>query len=156
MLRRQRELDRVRDDLMLARWFSGDEIVEGADEVWERLCVGEPMDTLRAVAWKGRTVTQVLDDVLREEFGVEEDGGLSFARSYGATTEPGAKGVTYPKFFAAAEKCEEWQALSPVRGRMHGTAELNRHLKQRHRRAALDQALAPSKWRKVPPPLGSE
>ncbi|MFF7251177.1 AAA family ATPase [Embleya sp. NPDC008237] len=156
VLRRQREVGRVRDDLMLARWFSGDEIAEGADEVWERLRHGEPMETLRAVAWQGRSATRVLDDVLREEFGVEDDGGLSFARSYGATTEPAANGKTYPKFFDAAGKCEEWQALSPVRGRTHGTVELNRHLKQRHRQAALEQATVPHGWRKVPSPLGPE
>lgn len=47
VLRRQK--GRVRDDLMLARWFAGDDIPEGFDEVWERLRRGEPMPSLRAV-----------------------------------------------------------------------------------------------------------
>jgi hypothetical protein len=154
VLRRQRELGGVRDDLMLARWYSGDERDEGSDEVWHRLRQGEDMPTLRAVPWNGRTAAQVVDDVLREEYGVVDgDLGLSFATSYGAgTTE--WKGRTYPDFSGAPKRCGTWQILTPVRGTAHGTVELNRSLKRRHRNAALQNALKP--WRKVPKPLGPE
>lgn len=156
VLRRQRDAGRVRDDLMLARWYSGDEITEGSDEVWQRLRQGESMPTLRAVPWNGRTATQVLDAVLREELGVDDDSGLSFARSYGAGEKHDTNGKTYPDFFSAPAGCEVWQILSPVRGRTHGTVELNRHLKRRHRQDSLQQALADGRWRSVPKPLGAE
>ncbi|WP_206024461.1 hypothetical protein [Rhodococcus sp. 14C212] len=47
VLRRQQ--GHVRDDLMLAKWFAGDEIPEGFDDVWERIRRGEEMPSLRAV-----------------------------------------------------------------------------------------------------------
>jgi len=156
VLRRQRDLGRVRDDLMLARWYSGDEIPEGFDEVWERLRRGEHMPNLHTVPWNGRTAAQVLDDVLADQFAVVAgDNGLSFARSYGAGESP-SNGKVYPDFFQAPNRCESWQVLSPVRGRAHGTVELNRHLKRRHRAYSLAQALADSRWRRVPKPLGAE
>jgi hypothetical protein len=153
VLRRQK--GQVRDDLMLSRWFSGDEIPEGFDEVWERLRRGEQMETLRAVAWDGRSGPDVLDAVLTDIFHVQDDGGLSFARSYGAG-EKASNGKVYPDFFTAPAGCESWQVLSPVRGRAHGTVELNRHLKRRHRGKSLQDALADGRWRRVPKPLGAE
>jgi len=156
VLRRQRGLAGVRDDLLLARWYGGDEIPEGSDEVWERLRRGEPMRTLQAVAWNGRTPAQVLDAVLRDELKVIDDAGLSFALSYGAETTTAANGKVYPKFFTAPALCEQWQVLSPARGRAHGTVELNRHLKRAHRAAGLAQALSDNRWRTVPKPLGAE
>ncbi|MYX01744.1 ATP-dependent exoDNAse (exonuclease V), alpha subunit, helicase superfamily I [Streptomyces sp. PgraA7] len=156
VLRRQRELGDVRHDLMLARWYSGDERGPGSDEIWQRLRQGENMPTLRAVPWNGRTAAQVVDDVLREEFGVVDDAyGLSFAISYGAgSTQRGAR--TYPEFSKAAAQCGTWQILSPVRGTAHGTVELNRHLKRRYRGASLENALKKGWDRKVPKPLGAE
>ncbi|WP_116043509.1 AAA family ATPase [Amycolatopsis palatopharyngis] len=139
----------VRDDLMLAQWFSGDEISDGEEEVWDRLRGGITMPTLAAVPWQGRTIANVMDDVLRDELDVvTDDEGRSFARSYGATVD---KWVSYRE---APGKCENWQILSPVRGRAHGTVQLNRHLKLTHREFELKKAT--SRYRSVPKPLGSE
>ncbi|MGV4885610.1 AAA family ATPase [Streptomyces viridosporus] len=156
VLRRQRELGHARHDLMLARWYSGDERGPDSDEIWQRLRQGQDMPTLRAVAWNGRTAAQVVDDVLQEEFGVVEDAyGLSFATSYGAgTTRRGT--AVYPTFFDAPTRCGAWQILSPVRGTAHGTVELNRHLKRRYRGGSLENALKAPRYRKVPKPLGAE
>ncbi|KPC61306.1 AAA family ATPase [Streptomyces chattanoogensis] len=152
MLRRQRGETGAREDLLLARWFSGDELMEGSDEVWAQLRRGDRLKHLRAVAWDGRSAAQVLDQVLSEEFEVTGgDAGLSFAYSYGATKNPDR---TYPDFKTAPAECENWQVLSPVRGRAHGTVELNRHLKRRHRSQPLQQAL--HRFAKVPKPLGAE
>ncbi|WJD96324.1 AAA family ATPase [Streptomyces antimycoticus] len=156
VLRRQRALGSVRDDLMLARCYSGDERDVGADDVWHRLGRGQDTPTLRAIPWEGRTAAQVIDDVLHEEFGVvADDSGLSFARSYGAGTKQ-KDGTTYPDFFQAAERSGTWQILTPVRGAAHGTVELNRHLKQRHRAQDLQKALRTGWKRTVPKPLGPE
>jgi hypothetical protein len=151
VLRRQKESDGPRDDLMLARWFSGDELPESFDDVWHRLRRGEEMDTLGAVPWEGHSATRVIDHVLYEELGVAaDDEGRSFATSYGATLND-----TWINYFEAPGSCEQWQILSPLRGRGHGTVQLNRHLKQAHRRGELDKALR-RKNRHVPKPLGSE
>ncbi|MCJ0868958.1 AAA family ATPase [Streptomyces sp. AP-93] len=158
VLRRQRSRDGdpERDDLALAHWFSGDPQSENADAVWQRLRLGQKMPTLRAVGWNGRPVAQVLDDVLREEFDVkQDDSGLSFGISYGATPRPW-KNMVFPDFSNAAENCGTWQVLSPVRGRAHGTVELNRHMKRRYRQVALDSARKPGPQRRVPKPLGPE
>ncbi|MFG2841468.1 AAA family ATPase [Streptomyces zaomyceticus] len=152
VLRRQQ--GNSRDDLQLARWYSGDKPSGDAEEVWERLRAGAPMPSLKAVAWNGRTPAQVLAEVLQEEFGVTD--AVSFASSYGAGIWTDAQGRKYPDYAQAPQSCDRWQALSPTRGRTHGTVELNRHLKQTFRRKALADALRVSKFRRVPRPLGPE
>ncbi len=150
VLRRQREgRTGARDDLMLARWFSGDDLPESYDEVWQRLRADEPMPNLRAVPWNGRPPKQVIDDVLAEECDVtREDDGRSFAASYGATLGQ------YINYNSAPSQCERWQILSPVRGQAHGTVQLNRHLKLTYRQN--EQRKASARNRHVPKPLGSE
>ncbi|MFJ3616290.1 AAA family ATPase [Streptomyces hydrogenans] len=151
VLRRQQ--GNSRDDLQLARWYSGDKPYGDAEEVWERLRGGALMPSLKAVAWGGRTPAQVLADVLREEFDVTDE--LSFARSYGAGTWTDSRGKQHPDYFLAPQSCDRWQALSPTRGQAYGTVELNRYLKQTYRRQALADALT-VKFRRVPQPLGPE
>ncbi|MFJ2900355.1 AAA family ATPase [Streptomyces sp. NPDC087218] len=151
VLRRQQ--GNSRDDLQLARWYSGDKPSGDAEEVWERLRAGTSMPSLKAVLWNGRTPAQVLADVLRDEFGVTDE--LSFARSYGAGTRTDARGMDHPDYSQAPQSCDRWQALSPTRGQAHGTVELNRHLKQTYRRQALADALV-GRFRRVPQPLGPE
>ncbi|MFJ6438601.1 AAA family ATPase [Streptomyces sp. NPDC091416] len=151
VLRRQQ--GNSRDDLQLARWYSGDKPSGDAEEVWERLRAKAPMPSLKAVSWNGRTPAQVLADVLQEEFGVTDE--LSFTHSYGAGTWTDTKGKDRPDFSRAPQSCDHWQALSPTRSQAHGTVELNRHLKQTYRRQALADALV-VKFRRVPQPLGPE
>lgn len=146
----RRQQGGVRDDLMLADWFSGDRTSDG-DGVWERLRRGEPMETLRAVHWAGRRPEQVLDQVLEEEFGVrQDDGGRSFATSYGAVD---GESLNYDE---AAARLEDWQILSPLRNFTAGTVRLNRHLKETYRRVDLSRALERGNHRQVPKPLGPE
>ncbi|WP_331733714.1 AAA family ATPase (plasmid) [Embleya sp. NBC_00888] len=149
VLHRQRGQDR--HDLALARWYGDDEIDDAAEHVWENLRAGVAMPTLRAVPWNSRRPAQVLDQVLREEFGVSD--ALGFAKSYGAG-ENVKDGRTYPDFSLAPTGCDAWQVLSPVRGRPHGTMDLNRHLKQTHRSGDLKRARRPD--RSIPKPLGPE
>lgn len=40
---------------MLAKWFAGDEIPEGFDDVRKRIRRGDKMPSLRAVAWEVRS-----------------------------------------------------------------------------------------------------
>ncbi|MFF4379149.1 AAA family ATPase [Kitasatospora sp. NPDC001547] len=152
VLRRQQ--GKARDDLALARWYSGDGRPDEAESVWSTLMSGQDTPTLRAVRWGGRTPARVLQDVLQQEFGVTDE--LTFAQSYGAGTWTDGQGRVYPDYAPAPSRCEQWQALSPTRTRAHGTADLNRHLKQTFRRTSLRSAHMFPGARRVPPPLGPE
>ncbi|GLW58899.1 AAA family ATPase [Kitasatospora phosalacinea] len=151
VLHRQRGNDR--DDLALAHWYSGDQRTEDDHTIWEHLRSGRPMASVRAVPWAGRSASQVLEDVLGEEFGVSD--ALTFAQSYGASTRTGKDGRVWPEFASAPTGCDIWQVLSPVRGRPHGTVGLNRHLKDLYRQH--DLVLATTRYNRwVPKPLGPE
>lgn len=152
ILRRQQ--GEARDDLALARWFSGDGRPDDAEEVWQKLLSGQDAPTLRAESWNGRPPAQVLRDVLAHEFGVCDD--LTFAQSYGTGVWRDQAGTPYPDYSTAPGQCERWQVLSPVRGYPHGTTHLNRRLKQAYRRTALGLALEPGFRRRTPDPFGPE
>ncbi|MFB7675855.1 ATP-binding domain-containing protein [Kitasatospora purpeofusca] len=106
------------------------------------------------MAWEGRTPAEVLEQVLREEFDVTDH--LTFARSYGAVVKTGQRGKVYPDFTDAVAGCDRWQILSPVRGRAHGTADLNRHLKDVFRQEAFEEATPRRGPRRFPKPFGPE
>ncbi|MET9615414.1 AAA family ATPase [Kitasatospora indigofera] len=151
VLHRQRGRDR--DDLALAHWYSGDERTDDDRAIWEQLRSGRPMASVRVVPWAGRSAARVLEEVLREEFGVSD--ALTFAQSYGASTRRGKDGRLWPAFGSAPAGCDTWQVLSPVRGRSHGTVGLNRHLKDLYRQHDLALAtVRGNRW--VPKPLGPE
>ncbi|MYQ77579.1 MULTISPECIES: ATP-dependent DNA helicase [unclassified Streptomyces] len=152
VLRRQQ--GHARDDLALARWFSGDGRPDEAEEVWQKLLSGQDTPTLRAVSWAGRPPAQVVRDILGSEFGVRDD--LSFAQSYGAGVWQSPTGTVRPDYSKAPQHCERWQVLSPVRGAAHGTSHLNLRLKQAYRRQALETALEPAFRRHTPQPFGPE
>lgn len=152
----RRQAGQVRDDLMLAAWFAGDEIPEGFEEVWQRLRVGSPMETLAAVPWGSSRPDSAVDQTLAQELGVTgPKAAAQFELSYGGhangpwinfTTGPGGAGAG----------CENWQILSPTRTHPWGTVETNRRLKRKYRTKALKDALRPPYDRKVPAPIGAE
>ena len=148
----RRQIGEERDDLLLASWFADGELSPAADLVWERLRVGEPMDTLRAVEYKAGNLFDILLRVLREEVpelrdASDEELALAFGRSYGGQIS--AKGNLYfPQ--GAAAKADAWQILSPVRSRAWGTVELNRALKDAFGARALEQAVGPRRYNAKP------
>lgn len=155
--RRQEGTDR--DDLQLAAWFGGGQLPADADEVWHRLRAGNASPTLRAVRWNRATVHEDLVRVLREELSLPagDEAVSAFEQSYGGI--PGKDGRVWFDWRwegGAGTKAEQWQLLAPVRARAWGTTELNRHLKGKFRRHALDAALKPPWQRWFPPPIGAE
>ncbi|MDZ5447590.1 AAA family ATPase [Micromonospora sp. 4G57] len=152
----RRQSGHVRDDLMLAGWFAGDEIPEGFEEVWHRLRNGAEMDTLAARAWQGARPEQAIDAALAEELDIA--GPKAFAKfelSYGG--QENGPWVNFPTGKdGAGERSEAWQILSPTRTSPWGTIEVNRRLKRKYRGKALKDALRPSYERTVPPPIGAE
>jgi len=147
-LRRQR--GQVRDDLMLAAWFSGDPVSPGFDEVWERLHAGAKMLSLAAVPWSAARALDVVDRTLAEELDITDV--RSFETSYGGRVE--GSWVSFRT--GAAASCEDWQILTPMRVQGWGSIEINRHLKQVFRSKALKDALLPTKYRTVAKPIGAE
>jgi AAA domain/UvrD-like helicase C-terminal domain len=155
--RRQEGADR--DDMRLAAWFGGGELAADADDVWQRLRTGEPSRTLRAARWSRATLHDDLVRVLSEELQLPDADGvvLAFEQSYGGT--PGDDGrvwFNWRRDGGAGTNAEKWQLLAPVRARAWGTTEINRHLKGRFRRHALDAALKPPWERWFPEPVGPE
>jgi hypothetical protein len=155
--RRQEGADR--DDLQLAAWFGGNELSADADEVWQRLRAGDDMPTLRAVRWTRATMREDIVRVLTEELGLPPgDQVAAFEQSYGGGPIDGQGRVwfNWASGGGAGKRAEGWQLLAPVRARAWGTTELNRHIKSRFRRHALDAALKPPWQRWFPKPLGAE
>lgn len=151
----RRQAGRVREDLMLAGWFSGDEIPEGAEEVWENLRAGKAMDRLGAIRWDSPRPEGTVDRALAEELGVSgAEASARFELSYGAARN--GQYLNFPKGDGGAgERCEEWQIISPTRGHAWGTVEINRHLKAKHRARTLDRALQ-NRNRTLAKPYGAE
>lgn len=152
----RRQQGEVRDDLMLATWFSGDEIPQGFDEVWQRLRTGQTMESLAAVPWGTARHSEVIDRVLAQELDVTgPDASGQFEMSYGGRYD--GAWMKFPTGAGgAAEKSESWQILTPTRGHAWGTVEINRHLKRKYRRHALSAALRKTYERTVPQPIGAE
>ncbi|MER7271181.1 AAA family ATPase [Micromonospora carbonacea] len=152
----RRQAGQVRDDLMLAGWFAGDEIPDGFEEVWQRLRQGTEMATLAARPWGTARPEQAIDDALAAELGITgPKASAKFELSYGGRENgPWVNFPTGDK--GAGERSEEWQILSPTRTNPWGTIEVNRRLKRKHRGKALKDALRPPYERKVPAPTGAE
>jgi hypothetical protein len=152
----RRQAGQVRDDLMLAAWFAGDEIPEGFEEVWQRLRAGSLMETLGAVPWGAPKPDRAVNHVLATELDITgPQAAARFELSYGGHENgPWVNFATGPD--GSGARCESWQILSPTRAHPWGTVEINRRLKRRYRAKALKDALRPPYERKVPGPLGAE
>lgn len=155
--RRQQGTER-RDDLALARWFSGRPVDAGADDIWSRLASSSP--NLRLERWEtAADLQQRLRSVLAEElrFAATDDQN-AFELSLGATL---FNGTTYFRRVdgqpSVTEKAESWQILSPVRGGLHGVDAINRLIQETYRvRAKAWATHEPAYHRKTPPPFGPQ
>lgn len=146
----RRQAGQTRDDLKLAAWFSGDEIPDGFDEVWQRLRTGDPTPNLAAHPWLGRRPEAVVDHALATQLGITN--ADDFELSYG-----GRRDGDWVNFgVGAAAACEDWQILSPTRGHVWGTVEVNRRLKHKHRGQMMNRARKRDSERSVPKPIGLE
>ncbi|HZO66591.1 MAG TPA: AAA family ATPase [Kribbellaceae bacterium] len=148
----RRQTGQERDDLVLASWFADGELSPAADLVWDRLRTGQQMETLRAVEYRPGSLFDTLLRVLREEVpelrdASDEELTAAFGRSYGGQIS--AKGNLYFPPGTGA-KVDAWQILSPVRGRVWGTVELNRALKDAFGARALEQATGPRRYHAKP------
>jgi ATP-dependent exoDNAse (exonuclease V) alpha subunit len=149
----RRQTGPERDDLVLASWFADGELSPAADLVWERLRTGVAMETLRAVPYRRAELFETLLGVLREEIpelrkASDEELATAFGESYGGQVS--TKGNLYFPARTAPKHADDWQILSPVRGRAWGTVEINRALKDAYCGRALDQATGPRRYHAKP------
>src|SRR5262249_51651518 len=80
-----------RGDLMLAEWFSGKRPSPGADEIWDRLRVGEVDETLRVVRWADHgDLQETLLSLMVQQLGLTSaDDVAGFERSVGGSLHDG-------------------------------------------------------------------
>jgi hypothetical protein len=156
----RRQHGEIRDDLLLASWFGGDDPMPGADEVWDRLRQGAELGTVRALRWTRENFGERLTEALVGELGLSSpDDVIGFAESYGGSAFNGVPyfHVSLRDRAGAGQRAEAWQVLSPVRARAWGTTEINRALQRQFRADARAFAVTIPDWkRKVPKPFGPE
>lgn len=158
VFRRQKGKDSERDDLSLARWFGGEDLPGAADEIWQRLRLGESSETLEYRQWGEGGIVETLLEAIETEFKLvnHPEPEKAFKFTYGAQLSPDGKWVNWNTGDGGAgDRCEDWQVLSPTRSRVFGTVELNRLIKQRYRSGDLEWAKKPFGYR-PPKPLGAE
>ncbi len=158
VFRRQVDLDGGRDDLVLARWFGGEDLPGAADDIWQSLRLGKPSATLACRRWGAGGVLPTLLAAVEDELKLAGTADLekAFKLSYGGQLSTDGKHVNWNTGKGGAgDTCESWQILSPTRSRVFGTVELNRTIKQRYR--AGDLKWAQNRYGHRPPkPLGPE
>ena len=160
--RRQIEKGKAgRDDLLLASWFTGEAPDPGADEIWGRMAHGKTDGHVEIRMWQTdeelkdallKALVQHVDKIEHDRDekgfgislgGVGSDKGVFFNPTWIEKNRPGS-----------AKECENWQVLTPVRGKSHGVEELNRFLHERFRADAL--RFAEGRQPRTPRPSGAE
>lgn len=152
---------RLRDDVLLASWFTGEDPGPGADEIWVRLAQGKVDQHLAVRTWQteAELKAEMLAALVEHVEAVRHDQDeVGFGCSLGGVESNGA--VYFNNHWpeknraGAAKSCEAWQILSPVRGKGHGVDELNRFLHERFRQGALRMC---QRWgSRTPPPVGAQ
>jgi hypothetical protein len=158
VFRRQKEGLDARDDLALAQWFGGEELPAAADDIWQRLRLGQSSDTLCYRQWGSDGVVPSLMAAIEDELGIAATGDKerAFKLTYGGRESHDGKYVNWNVGEGGAgEHCEDWQVLSPTRTRVFGTVEINRLLKRAFRSSDLQWALRNYGYR-PPRPIGPE
>ena len=158
VFRRQKGEQGERDDLALARWFGGEDLPSAADDIWQKLRLGTPSETLAYRQWMVEGIVPTLIQAIEAELGLEDavEPERAFKLTYGAQLSDDGKWVNWHTGDGGAgDRCEDWQVLSPTRSRVFGTVELNRIIKQRYRSGDLQWA--ENRWNYRPPkPIGPE
>ena len=142
-----------RDDLKLSRWFSGRPIDPGADDIFSTIASTGGTGHVKLKRWDSpdelsNLLLQVVVDELR--LNGTDDHEIFELRNGG-----NKKGDFIYFNRGGANKVEDWQILSPVKGMPYGVAALNRLVHRQFRQATIDFARR-TRYRKIPKPLGPE
>lgn len=150
---RMRQVGEDREDLQLAEWFSGAPLAPGEDDVFDKVIGSGESQHARFVQWdSAEELRSRLLDVLVSELKLKgPDDIAGFDATFGGTEWNDIRFFNY----GAAEKCESWQILSPVRTGPHGVPDLNREIHRRFRQHQVE-ASRKERNRKYPKPMGAE
>jgi hypothetical protein len=156
---RRRQRGELREDLLLAEWFSGRSLDPGADEIWEQIEEREEFPHLQFLRWDSEEELQKkLLETLGRELGLEgPDDVVKFELSLGGTERNGWVYFNAGRDdqLGAGEAAENWQILSPVRGMPHGVEALNRAIQSRFRSRTKESARR-ERGRKIARPMGPQ
>ena len=152
---RQRTEDgEIRDDMLLANFFAGDDKIPHADSVFDVLTGKQSSDTLRCVRWKeSDDFEKEFYKILSKELNLTDITDIKgFDETLGAKLQ---NGYSYFNRGEAVEKIEDWQVLSPVRGKYFGVNAINHMIHKQFHDEMIRQS---SNYRntKFPYPFGNE
>lgn len=145
-----------RADLLLAEWFSGDELSPASDEVWGILGSKEDLGTVSVRQWDN---LNDLHKMLREEISSRSEEMSDFEDELGFEQSYGGQLNRHNLVFfdrKLASNAEAWQVLSPIRGEGWGVNELNRMLQRAYRASTLERARRPKFRRSISKPVGTQ
>ena len=142
-----------RDDLRLAKWFSGRPVDPGADDIFTTVAKGGGTGHVELVRWDSpdELGDKLLEVIVNELSLKDAKDTASFEMANGGT----AVGDYIYFNRGNAKKVEDWQILSPVRGMPYGVGSLNRLIHKKFRQATIDFAKR-TRYRKIPRPLGPD
>lgn len=150
-------------DILLAKWFSGNPLDSCDDIIFQDLLLGKYSDRLKVVFWQYEEELETkLKETLVEELnlnGIEDLEG--FNKSLGSYDGKYFNDTRSAEYFSqppAVDKLDDWQILSPVRRNVNGTNEINRLLHNLYRKDLVRYCSGyKSKYPpKLPKPLGNE
>lgn len=150
----RRQTGAKREDVGLARWFSGVPVPPGEDEFIDSVLYHDGSGNIAFKEWNDpEELRQLLMEVIIKELNLQgPDDIAGFEKALGGVESSG-----YIYFNRGAAKyVEDWQILSPLRKKPHGVELINRLVHDTFRAGALDFARRDNRYRKVPRPMGPE
>ena len=119
-----------------------DDAAPNDDSVLSQLALGTQLGDVEVAIWNDQEeLRRLIKAKLREHLAIEPNDFKSFNRSLGFDSENW-------------KEAENWQILSPTRGELFGTGDINRLIQREFRGGMLAYARNP--WNKMPRPFGDE
>lgn len=136
-----------RENLQLAKWFSGGSLEPAAESVFKVISGIEKSQYLRVEHWQYEDdFDQLFEKVLAEELLMDDFNDVDgFNRTLGAVDR------YYFNTNVAVNRIEDWQILSPIRGKKFGVSAVNRKIHNKFRCMQMRD-----KFKMYPYPLGLE
>jgi len=144
--------DSDRLDIQVAEWFRNKPIEPGQDAVWEDIS-SNGNEFIKFIRWDSEEeLKKKTLEVLVEELTLDsKDDIKKFNMLLGAVYDRTDRYCYFNR--GISKKVEDWQVLSPVRGKSFGVTQLNRLIHETFRKDLVKFAREKSK---IPKPLGPE
>ncbi|MFC2115427.1 ATP-dependent RecD-like DNA helicase, partial [Bacteroidota bacterium] len=155
----RRHIGENRKDIQFANLFNGSPQTPGEDSIFGELQKNENLPNLRLINWENENdFERIFKDTIVEELGLESiDDYKNFNKSLGSFDGSffnSSSQAVYFKSMPAVNKINDWQLLSPLRGKAIGTKSLNRFIHQIFRQGKINEANRYDS--KIPKPKGVE